>query len=272
MTGQSNLDDAAELARAVQEIPWYHTIELPGGIVTPGEYDHRTTVDRSLPASLAGKRCLDVGTHDGFWAFEMERRGASEVVAIDLDDPHRLDFPGAPREIDEGVLAWLERRRQAFRLAHDALGSKVDRRDFSVYDLNAEDVGRFDFAFLGTLLHHLRDPIRALAAVRRVVDGEFALTAVFSISKTIEHPRTPVLQLMAQKEPFWEVPNIAALRRQLSSAGWAVDRISRPFVHPYGSGWRPVPIDLHPKAWSMVPARLLLRKGAPHVCVTAHPA
>ena len=37
-----------------------------------------------LPASLAGKTALDVGTADGFWAFEMERRGAARVVAIDL--------------------------------------------------------------------------------------------------------------------------------------------------------------------------------------------
>ncbi|PWU24508.1 MAG: TIGR04290 family methyltransferase, partial [Candidatus Rokuibacteriota bacterium] len=28
------------------------------------------------PAALSGQRWLDVGTMGGFWAFEMERRGA----------------------------------------------------------------------------------------------------------------------------------------------------------------------------------------------------
>src|SRR6266568_6697485 len=29
------------LASQVQAMSWYHTIELPGGVVTPGEYEHR---------------------------------------------------------------------------------------------------------------------------------------------------------------------------------------------------------------------------------------
>ena len=33
-------------------------------------------------------------------------------------------------------------------------------------------LGRFDLAVVWTLLHHLRDPARALAALRRVLDGE----------------------------------------------------------------------------------------------------
>ena len=44
-------------------------------------------------------RALDVGTWDGFWAFEMERRGA-EVTALDLDDERDLDWP-ADRRPDE---------------------------------------------------------------------------------------------------------------------------------------------------------------------------
>jgi hypothetical protein len=32
---------------------------------------------------------------DGFWALGLERRGASEVVAIDILDPTRLDHSAA---------------------------------------------------------------------------------------------------------------------------------------------------------------------------------
>ncbi len=78
--------DTEQLQRLVDERRWYHTLELAPGITTPGFFDHRPMVDRyELPESLAGKRALDVGTFDGFWAFELERRGA-DVVALDVDD------------------------------------------------------------------------------------------------------------------------------------------------------------------------------------------
>ena len=44
--------------------------------MTEGMFDLRPVVDRyGLPARMDGMRALDVGTWDGFWAFEMERRG-----------------------------------------------------------------------------------------------------------------------------------------------------------------------------------------------------
>jgi tRNA (mo5U34)-methyltransferase len=71
-----------ELAERVKLNGWYHTLELAPGVVTPGMFDLRPYVSRyGLPERLDGKRVLDIGTWDGFWAFEMERRGAAEVVA-----------------------------------------------------------------------------------------------------------------------------------------------------------------------------------------------
>ena len=64
--------------------------------MTPGGWDLRATAD-ALPwpkEPLTGLRCLDIGTMDGFWAFELERRGAGEVLATDVLDAARLDrFP-----------------------------------------------------------------------------------------------------------------------------------------------------------------------------------
>ena len=62
-------------------------------MVTPGWHDTRPIVHEVPFPSLIGKRCLDVGTFDGFWALEMERRGADEVVAIDVIDPQEWDWP-----------------------------------------------------------------------------------------------------------------------------------------------------------------------------------
>src|SRR3954451_5794252 len=151
------------------ELRWYHTIEFPNGVITPGEYDLRPIVSR-LPwrDSLAGMRCLDVGSRDGFYAFEMERRGAAEVISLDLDDPALIDFPVS--RPDEALFrSELDAGNQAFDIARAALGSKVERRYRPVYDLRPEEVGEFDFAVLGTLLLHLRDPVSALRGIRRVL-------------------------------------------------------------------------------------------------------
>ena len=85
----------ADLPAEMAQIDWYHTIELPGGAFTPGFYDHRPLVPRlPIPASLEGKRCLDIAGSDGFFAFEMWRRGAAEVISIDLEDPARQEWQG----------------------------------------------------------------------------------------------------------------------------------------------------------------------------------
>src|SRR6266540_1871728 len=79
--GAAVRDDA--LRARVREYDWYHSIELAPGLVTEGTFDHRPYVDRyGLPGDLSGRRALDVGTFDGFWAFELERRGA-RVDALD---------------------------------------------------------------------------------------------------------------------------------------------------------------------------------------------
>src|SRR3982074_1411155 len=104
---------------------WYHTIDLPAGTTPPGCFDPRAApIPAELPASLAGMRCLDVATFDGFWAFEMERRGAAEVVGVDVADGNDCDLPRLVR---------LETQRHpeakpmglGFRIAHEVLGSKV---------------------------------------------------------------------------------------------------------------------------------------------------
>src|SRR5262249_28966655 len=112
---------------------WYHTQDLGGGVVMPGFFDHRPVVARfPCPADLSGKRCRDVGTMDGFWAFEMERRGASEVVAVDLDDPEALDWPVL---VKPRVVKTLdETKADRFAAVGSLFGSKVQRVVRSIYD------------------------------------------------------------------------------------------------------------------------------------------
>jgi tRNA (mo5U34)-methyltransferase len=227
---------AAELREQIEGRQWYHTLDLAPGLRTPGWFDLRRTAAEILPPSLAGKRCLDVGTFDGFWAFEMERRGAAEVVAIDILDPRRWDWPANSAE--EVVAALAERKRggAGFELAREALGSAVERRELSVYELDPADVGSFAFVYVGSLLLHLRDPVRALAAVRSVCSGEAVLVDAIDLAKTRRFPRQPVATLDGRGRPWWWKPNLAALARLAEAAGFELTRPARRLYMPLGDG------------------------------------
>ena len=109
-------------------------------------------------------RALEVGTWDGFWAFELERRGA-EVVALDLDDERDLDWP--PRRRPDGVPGRAAGRRLRARARAAGLegGPRVTCR---IYHATPEELGgQFDLVFCGSVLIHLRDQLLALRAHRR---------------------------------------------------------------------------------------------------------
>lgn len=257
-----------ELAAAVEAISWYHTLELPGGVVTPGEYDTRVAARKvALPADMQGLRCLDVGTHDGFWAFEMERRGASEVVAIDLDDPRRVDFSDPVPDLPAEAIEERSARPRAFAYAHRALSSRVQRHDLSVYDLAGAGLGSFDFAFLGTLLLHLREPLLALSAIREVLapGGRLLVNDAVSLRMTLRHPRTPVHTLaLLPGKPFWWLPNARGLRRYLEKTGFEVLASGGPYLVPRGSGYARPPLPRTPTNFIW---RQIHQRGMPHAWV-----
>jgi tRNA (mo5U34)-methyltransferase len=96
---------------------WYHTIELAPGVTTPGWFDLRPIVDRFPWPTVGGKRCLDIGTYDGFLAFELERRGAAEVVATDIAAHADWDWPVGMRHTHELAAVAGPEKGLGFRLA-----------------------------------------------------------------------------------------------------------------------------------------------------------
>jgi tRNA (mo5U34)-methyltransferase len=153
-----------DLAARVASFPyWYHRIELPGGVVTPGTSPHNPTAYR-LPERLDGKRVLDVGAWDGYWTFEALRRGAREVVAID----DFSDYLGTLKSSDRK--AW-----DTFDLCRDALGYSAEqcrRQEMSVYDVTEAQLGRFDVVFCFGTLYHLRHPLLGLDRLAAVCDED----------------------------------------------------------------------------------------------------
>src|SRR3546814_12992453 len=75
--------DPALLRKQVDELDWYHTSDLPGGIVTPGLFAHRKVVAKlPIPASLAGKPCLDAASAERFFALELAPPVAAAVASV----------------------------------------------------------------------------------------------------------------------------------------------------------------------------------------------
>ena len=142
---------------------WYHKIELPGGVITPGISPLDINA-YNIPLDLTGKRVLDVGAWDGFWSFEALKRGAREVVAID----DFSDFMGfLPQE--------SRHQWDTFDLCCEALGYSDDvckRFEMSVYDVSEDWLGRFDVVFCFGTLYHLRHPLLALDCLSSVCDDE----------------------------------------------------------------------------------------------------
>jgi tRNA (mo5U34)-methyltransferase len=266
--------EQARAAIAANDL-WYHSIEVAPGVVTPGVFDLRSIVDRLPWPDVGGKRCLDVGTYDGFLAFELERRGASEVVASDIADHEQWDWPPHLRKRGPEFLRAVTGTRPGggFEIARALLGSAVTREDINVYDVSPERLGHFDVVVCGSLLLHLRDPLRALAAIRSVCSERFLSTNQVDLRPSLRHPHRPIVRLDGVSDlNQWWLPNAAGHRQMLRAAGFDVERESRVYSIPFGPAHEHMPA--RPKRLASKLARRVLtgNDGVPHHAVLARNA
>jgi SAM-dependent methyltransferase len=274
---ESSATTTRDAAAAIAHNPlWYHTIEVAQGVVTPGWFDLRPVVDKLPWPDVKGKRCLDVGTADGFLAFELERRGAAEVVATDVSDHELWDFPVRKQAIGAEYLRTIAgpKKGVGFEIARELLGSSVTLKEVSVYDLGPDQLGEFDVVVCGSLLLHLRDPLRGLAGIKSVCRGQFMSTNQVELRLSLRHRRLPLARLEGLNRGQWWLPNAAGHKQMLLAAGFDVERETGIYSIPYGTG--------HPSRESRVGARDRVaglgrrlatgNDGVPHHAVLAHPA
>jgi tRNA (mo5U34)-methyltransferase len=261
-----------ELGRRVSEIEWYHTIELAPGLLTPGSFDTRGRGRQTPDPTVASGSSLSRHRNlRRFWAYEMERRGAKEVIAIDLLDPQRFDWPANSTPDAKEAIGQRKDRGEGFEIARGALDSSVTRIERSVYELGG-DVGTFDFVYLGSLLLHLRDPVGALMRVRHVRRGEMLVVDAVRLMLSRLRPRRPVATLDGRGRPWWWKPNIAGLVRMVEAAGFEPVGTPRVIWMPLGDAQSPVPIRLATlRTGPGHEALLARRKGDPHAAVLARP-
>jgi tRNA (mo5U34)-methyltransferase len=189
---------------------WYHQIELAPDIMTPGVHPSRQELARldsiGLPTDCRRLRVLDIGCRDGFFSFEMEKRGA-EVVAADYANP----------------------KSTGFGIAAEILGSRLTYQVRNVYNVHPERDGVFDIILFLGLLYHLRNPMLAIDHVRSVLkpSGLLFVTTHLASAAEVRDMGLPVWQFLP-RDSFagdstnkW-VPNLSGLTLALEESSLKV--------------------------------------------------
>jgi tRNA (mo5U34)-methyltransferase len=185
------------------KLGWYHSMELPDGSVIPGHQTIGQLRERiaryPIPQDLRGKRVLDIGAWDGWFSFEMERRGAT-VVAVDSV------------------------RQDTFFEARRLLNSKVEYIVEDVCHLSPRDIGTFDIVLFFGVLYHLKHPLLALERVCALT-RDFACVESLVIDDPPQPGAIPLLEFYETTElggqfDNWCGPNTACLLGFLRTAGF----------------------------------------------------
>jgi tRNA (mo5U34)-methyltransferase len=187
---------------------WWHSFELPNGRVIDGvntlEGLRNRLAQFPIPENLTGKRVLDIGAWDGWFSFEMERRGARVVAVDNWDNPR-------------------------FREVHQLLASKVEYLQLDMYELTPERIGQFDIVLFLGVLYHLKHPLLALERVCALTTD---LAAVDSFVIQERHRpnsdvgRRPIMEFYETNEfggqtDNWVGPSVPCLMAFCRTAGFA---------------------------------------------------
>ena len=211
-------------ARVERLGPWFHCIDLGGGLLTktasavgePDEHPRPTweKVRACLPEEMAGRSVLDVGCNAGFYAVELKRRGAGAVLGVD-----------SQRNLV----------RQAV-FVRDVLGLDIEYRRMSVYDLDPRELGQFDVTLALGLVYHCKHLVLALERLFAVTRELLVLeTAIYPPEKSpgsfayevgglrpLLHPLAYVENPGEAKEAIynWFLPGVEALTALLKNVGF----------------------------------------------------
>jgi len=189
---------------------WFQRMDLGPGLTTPGWSDPQAEKLPyfGLPERMQGMRVLDVGCAEGFFSFEAERRGAKEVIAIDV-------LPDSIRR---------------FGICRSALAARATAYLCNVYDLGPKAFGTFDLVFFFGVLYHLRNPLLALERVFSVCAGPLLLqTATHEVAGAEQVPLARFHPSGIESGPpgsglfdptvFW-LPNAECARAMTSHVGF----------------------------------------------------
>lgn len=163
-------------------------------------------------ADLKGARVLDLGAHDGRWAYALAAAGAAEVVGVEARGHLIARFDAFPEA------AFKDRVRLIQGDLFDTLEAQVARGE------------TFDVVSLFGIFYHIMDHMRLLLLIRRLgarlvlVDSEFSLGKGASITLVTEDTGKDLNaapQHVGQPRAIVGVPTFMAMERLAEAAGYA---------------------------------------------------
>lgn len=148
---------------------WYHRIDLGDGFYTPGYVDAHKFDELQLPVDLDGKSVLDIGSYNGLFAFEAERRGADHVLATDLWDVDPREW--APEQ---------GHRHTGFELVREYLDSDVEAQSIDLLDVSPETLGdTFDVVLCPGVIYRLKHLTVGIENLVSVADELVVVTSMY---------------------------------------------------------------------------------------------
>lgn len=218
---------------------WYHSFYFDNGFSQKGDYDIGRNIDAyKFPVDMSGMKVLDLGTGSGWFATYFEQLGA-EVTTVDARGYSDFDVWGRPfypeivneksqpdRIIDDKPI-YYSPVSKGFWMMKDILGLKAKYVNSRIYDLTPElfNGEKFDLVFMGALLMHVRDPIGALMAARRVCKGKMITNSLKSNNDGESVP--PVMEFLNSPTDSinWWRPNKRCLSMITEAAGFSKVKI-----------------------------------------------
>jgi tRNA (mo5U34)-methyltransferase len=206
-------------------VHWFHSLDLGNGLFTSGFATQESLEKRlrslQIPDDLTGMTFLDIGSWDGYYAFEAEARGASRVMATDF-----FCWVGA---------GWG--RKDGFLLAREILGSKVEDKNIEVQDISPATVGMWDIVLFSGIFYHLRDPIPAMQAAASVA-SKCMIVETHIDQDDMSQPMmryVPRDRIIGNETSNWWRPNSAMILMLLKELGF--NRVEhRIEIDPPGGG------------------------------------
>jgi tRNA (mo5U34)-methyltransferase len=207
---------------------WHQRFYLSQNVTTPGVNDVEWLWGTlGMPQSLDTASVLDIGTSNGGAAFMAERRGAKRVVAADVVGPDHFGF---------------ERIRRA-------LDSNVEFVQASVYELPELLKEQFDAVFFLGVLYHLRHPLLALDALRRLTTGTLYVESAISGAPD-DAPGAAFYRFdqLNHDGSNWFSPTVKGLVDWVESSGFVTEGLaSWPGEQPARASLRAIPTEGQPE-------------------------
>lgn len=207
--------DRDELVAEVAKHEWMHTIDLGDGVVTPGRWPFNPNIVKAFDGiDFTGKKVLDLGTCNGVWSFEAEKRGAAQVCSVDyLTYSHYWCKP-------------------AYDLAHRALESKaIYNPDMNIYDVGELGIDDFDVVVFCGIYYHLKYPLLALMRLREVMKtgAKIIIEGPIYTNDDTAYARYHYDDALLEDRSNWWTPSRRCLREWVTSQFFDIsDEFERP--------------------------------------------